>query len=135
MKNIGQEIGKEKFINMLQRASDKMATESVKKWANKLENKDLATFTESMRNPDHFWKHVVSFDIIENTESAFAVKIHECLWAKTFKESDDSDIGYSCICYPDYAVARAFNPKMKLIRTKTLMEGDDCCNHRWVIDI
>ena len=87
-----------------------------------------------MKNPDHFWNHVVSLDIAENTDSVFEVKINECLWAKTFQENNASDIGFSCICYPDFAAAQAFNPKMKLIRTKTLMQGHDCCNHRWIME-
>ena len=27
---------------------------------------------------------------------------------------------------------RPFNPAFKMERTKTLMEGDDCCNHRYI---
>ena len=112
-----------------------LENEFFRKWANSLENNDLASFTESERNPNHFWKHVLNLDIIEDSEFAFEVKIHECLWAKTFKESDASEIGYSCICHPDYEATRAFNPKMKLIRTKTLMQGNDCCNHRWIVEV
>jgi hypothetical protein len=134
MKIMGQEIGKEKFIDLLKKASNKMANESTKKWAKSLENNDFASFTEPMRNPDHFWKNVLSFEIIEDSETVLEVKIHECLWAKTFKESNAEDIGYSCICYPDFVAAQAFNPKMKLERTKTLMQGNDCCNHRWILE-
>ena len=36
------------------------------------------------------------------------------------------------VCYPDYAIARGRNPKLKLIRTKTLMQGDECCRLRYV---
>jgi hypothetical protein len=58
----------------------------------------------------------------------------ECLWAKTFLDANAADIGFACVCFPDYAVAQAFNPKMKMIRDKTLMQGHDCCNHRYVIE-
>jgi len=30
--------------------------------------------------------------------------------------------------------ASAFNPKLKMIRSKTLMQGHDCCNHRYVVE-
>jgi hypothetical protein len=62
------------------------------------------------------------------------IKITECLWAKTFRAANAADIGYATICYSDFAGAVAFNPKMRLVRTKTLMQGHDCCNHRWVLE-
>ena len=59
----------------------------------------------------------------------------------------ESDIGYANTCYGDgesaklkskieeiqrknygdFSSATAYNPKLKLKRTKTLMEGHDCC--------
>jgi hypothetical protein len=36
------------------------------------------------------------------------------------------------ICYPDYAVAKGLNPR--LIRAKTLMQGDDSCSLRYVME-
>ena len=39
---------------------------------------------------------------------------------------------------PDHQVieneVERFNPKMRMIRTKTLMQGDDCCNNRYIIE-
>jgi hypothetical protein len=60
--------------------------------------------------------------------------VKKCLWAKVFRDGDAADIGYAMVCYPDYAVARGLNPKLKLIRTKTLMQGDDGCSLRYVME-
>jgi hypothetical protein len=51
--------------------------------------------------------------------------------AKTFKELNATDIGYVLNCRPDFAMAKAQHPKLRLKRTQTLMQGDDCCNHTW----
>lgn len=72
--------------------------------------------------------------MIEDTPQAFEVKITECLWAKTYRDFNAADLGYILSCYPDYASTKAFNPKMRMIQTKTLMQGDDCCNHRIVME-
>ena len=98
-----------------------------------LPKNDLAAFIAPMKDLNHFWKHALTFDVMENTENAFEVKVTECLWAKTFRNNDAADIGYACICHSDFVAAEAFNPKMKLIRTKTLMQGHDCCNHRYIM--
>jgi hypothetical protein len=45
-----------------------------------------------------------------------------------------ADIGFATVCFTDYATAAAFNPKLKMIRSKTLMQGHDCCNHRYVME-
>jgi hypothetical protein len=82
---------------------------------------------------DPFWRHVLTFELVENTAKAAEIKVTECLWAKTFREANAADIGYAFVCHGDFAYAPAFNPKMKMIRTKTLMQGHDCCNHRYVI--
>ena len=71
---------------------------------------------------------------MEDTKTAFEVKVTECIWAKTFHDLKAPDIGYAMVCHADFAIATAFNPKMKLIRSKTLMQGHDCCNHRWVME-
>jgi len=55
----------------------------------------------------------------------------ECLWAKTFREADAGDIGYAGCCYGDYGMTKSFNPKLKLERNKTLMQGHDCCHFKW----
>jgi len=60
------------------------------------------------------------------------MKVTECIWSQTFREANAGDIGFISICYADEAIAEAFDQRLKLIRTKTLMKGDDCCHFRWV---
>jgi len=131
---VSQEIGREKLISLLEKTSSKMASEYAKMQASNFEKNDLATFSEQARNPNHFLKNVTSYDVVKYTDSVFELEIHECLWAKIFRESNAADIGYSCICHPDFSAAQTFNPKLKLIRTKTLMQGDECCNHRYIME-
>ena len=75
----------------------------------------------------------LGFEIVEDTETAFEVRVTECLWAKTFRDADAADLGYACICHPDYAMAKAFNPKLHMVRDKPLMQGCSHCNHRWEV--
>jgi hypothetical protein len=134
LKALANDVGKEKFIEMLKKATAQVVDEATKKQAEKLPKRDLAAFLAEVKADSYFWKHVLTFGFVEDTEKAAEIKVTECLWAKTFREADAADIGYATLCYGDYAAAPAFNPKMKMIRTKTLMQGHDCCNHRWVME-
>ena len=57
-----------------------------------------------------------------------------CLWADTYREWGAEDIGYLIECKPDYAVIAAQHSNLKLERTKTLMQGDDCCDFKFIWD-
>ena len=134
LKTLANDIGRDKFIEMLKKATAQGAAEATKKQAEQLPKKDLAAFLAPLKADSYFWKHVLTFAMVEDTEKAAEIKVTECLWARTFRAADAADIGYATTCYGDYAAAPAFNPKMKMIRTKTLMQGNDCCNHRWVME-
>ena len=133
LKGLAEDIGKDKFDALLRKACARAATEEAKRMWKDLPKRDPAALLAPLKGKDPFWQHVVTFEIVEETDKTAEVRITECLWAKTFREVNAGDLGYSAICYPDYAAAPAFNPKMKLVRAKTLMQGHDCCNPRWVL--
>jgi hypothetical protein len=60
--------------------------------------------------------------------------VTRCLWAQTFREAGAADIGYATMCHPDFSSAPAFNPKIRMSRPKTLMQGNDHGNDRWVVE-
>jgi len=132
IQNLANDIGREKFIEMLKKASSEAGANRAKTWAKEVPKNGLVTFTAILRKPNRFWKHTCTHELIEDTAEVVEVKYTECLWAKTFRGANALDIGYAALCHGDFAIARAFNPKIRLIRTKTLMQGDDCCNHRYV---
>lgn len=134
LRGLEREIGSEKFTAMLKRIIDDLVSEQEAGRAKKLGRNDLAAFGQELKNPDSFFQNLLTFEIIEDTPRAAEIKVTECLWAKTYREANAGDLGYVLTCYGDYAAAQAFNPKMRMIRTKTLMQGDDCCNHRYVIE-
>jgi len=129
---LAKKIDKENYLEVLKQVSSETSAEGIKK--RKTPDPSLENFMGFLRKPNEFWKHVVSFEIVEDTETVFELKVKECLWATTFRARNAGEVGYACICHPDFAVARAYNPKMRMERSKTLMQGHDCCNHRYVMD-
>lgn len=78
------------------------------------------------------YQDTLTMEIVENTDTAYEIKVTECMWASTFLAAKAGEIGWASVCFGDYAWAEGFNPKIKLIRDKTLMQGHDICNHRYI---
>ncbi len=128
-----QYIGDEKLLELLKRASSERNTQLGRALAERFPDNSLHTFAGPFRKrAGLIMKSSMSYDIVEDTEEAFEIQVTECLTADVFRESDAADLGYACVCHADYALPVAFNPKIEMIRDKTLMEGHDCCNHRYV---
>ena len=89
------------------------------------------TFTAQFRPPRY--ADTLTHEIVEDTNHAFGLRVTECVWAEVFREARlDGDIGHAAVCNMDYSMPPAFNPKFSMERTRTLMRGDDHCNHRYL---
>lgn len=132
MKALAARIGNKKLVGMLQEITSESARRGMA--GRPAGARDFATWVAGMKSPPPLFQHALVYEIVEDTDRAFEFRISQCLWAKAFREEGAAEIGYAAVCYPDFAVANAFNPKLKLLRTKTLMQGDDCCNHRYVME-
>jgi hypothetical protein len=133
LERLAGDIGRDKLIEMLKRLTSEAVTLRQKDSIKDLPNTDFETFiARSKSGLNRFVKHVLTWEDGEKTDKSIRTRFTECLWATTFREVDAADIGYAAICYPDYAAASAFNPKIKLIRPTTLMEGHDCCDFQYV---
>jgi len=127
-------LGREKAFDIIRKDSEKLAVENVKRQMAKRKPfkrfEDFVAFLEeSDRSP--FWSHVLTLTYPEKTPKKLVYRVTECLWAKTFKELNATDLGYLMICHPDFAMAQACHPKIKLERTETLMQGDNYCDHTY----
>ncbi len=134
MKAMGDEVGRDRLVEMLKRAGSKAAEERTTKWAKTLPKRDLATYTADMRDPSPLYRHALSFEILEDSPTVFEARVTDCLWAKTFRGAGAADIGYAYCCHPDIAASAAYSPKLKSTRSKTLMEGNDRCQFRLVME-
>lgn len=133
LERLAGEIGRDKLIGMLKRLNSEAAAKRQKESTKDLPSTDFETFLARSRSGmNRFVEHVLTWKDGERTETSVRTKFTECLWAMTFREVNASDIGYAAICYPDYASASAFNPRIRLIRPTTLMEGHDCCDFQYI---
>lgn len=125
-----KELGKERMIELVKKSATERLTQSGKKQAKRLGKTDLKSYTAQFKGPG--MQNSLTMEILEDTDKIFEIKVTECLIGDTYLQAKAGDIGYAAVCWGDYAWAESFNPKIKLVRDKTLMQGHDCCNHRYV---
>ena len=129
MEELATVLGREKLIQLIKNGIDNIKLRGAKNDP----NFKLSDFGNYIKNSEYF-NNALTFEIIENTDELFEVKITECLWSKTFRERNAEDIGYATLCHGDFSDAKAMHPKLHLERTKTLMQGFDCCHQRYIFE-
>jgi predicted ArsR family transcriptional regulator len=67
----------------------------------------------------------------EHTDKKLSFKVTTCPWATMYRMHNAGDIGYAFYCAYDYGFCQGLNPNIKFSRSKTLMVGDDCCDHTY----
>ncbi len=136
MKKLSSLIGNDKFPALLSEATSEAASETPMK-VKPEPGRDMDNFIRYFLNelmPAPIYRAALIWDIVEKNSTALEFRFSQCLWASTFRAEDAAQIGYATVCYGDYAYTKAISPHIKLIRTKTLMQGDDFCNHRFVVE-
>ena len=130
MKSLQETLERDKFLNFLQSASYNSYYKRNKRNFRKIKSKTVRSLIENFWEPmkkSRLWGTCINTEILQKTDRKGVVRMTECLVAKIFRENDAADIGYAGICHADFAVAEAFNPRIKLVRNQCLMKGDKCC--------
>lgn len=123
MKQFSKYMGKENLLKMIKQAVD-----------------DAGKRTEP-DNPEHtfqkftaggkIYQNMMTETVVRKTATVYEIHVTECLWKEAFAKRNATDIGFATVCYGDFIDAQNYHSKIKLYRTKTLMQGHDCCNHCW----
>lgn len=130
-KTVQKKFGKEETIKLIKKLATEMLLERGQRQAKNAKERSLKSYTRMFTDPKQ-WEGMLTMKVVEDTETAFELKITECILASIFRKSNAADIGYASICWGDYAWAEGFNTKIKLVRDKTLMQGHEYCNHRYI---
>jgi hypothetical protein len=129
-KALEKEMGKDKLIEFLKKATTEKWIERGQEHAKNSPDNSFKTYVNTFRPPRY--RAQLTHEVVVDTDTVFELKVKECLTSVIFRQADAADIGYAYVCFGDYAWAQGFNPKIKMVRDKTLMEGHDYCNHRYI---
>ena len=129
-KEFEDELGEERALGIIGRAFEKIQVKAGQELAAELGSNGLDALVGYYRKRA---EESDAIEIVEVTDKHIALKITRCRAWEAFKHLGAPEV-CKMYCESDYAYIKAFNPDIKMIRTKTLSNGDDCCNHIWAME-
>ena len=116
-------MSREEAIDLIQNYI-RVSTESRSNSSNFIES--LKDYVNRLKNTAKMWQTHDGILNLYNDEK-LVYKVRKCRWAEVLQDCD-KEICYSMMCYQDLFQVKNLNPDFTLARTKTLMQGDDCCD-------
>lgn len=121
-----EEFGEERALEVAGKVIQSLASESGGQLASMIGGNTLKHFREAAEKFSEGGAH--DTEIVKEGEKEFLMNITRCKYVDMYEEAGLSELGVLLSCNRDFAMAEGFNPKMKLTRAKTIMEGDDLCD-------
>ena len=132
---LSDQMGRERVIELLKEFQSQRQIPQARRAVERLGANDFNAFKRFYNPAIPGLARIVTMEIVENTDTVYEWKITECLNTVPYLSADAPDLGYAAACFGDYQFAESFNPAIRLIRDKTIMEGDEYCNHRYVYQV
>ncbi len=70
-------------------------------------------------------------EVRENNAEVFAFDVTRCRYAEMYRDMGLAEIGPLLSCQRDGAFCEGFDPRIKLTRTQTIMQGASHCDFRY----
>ncbi|MFW9977906.1 MAG: L-2-amino-thiazoline-4-carboxylic acid hydrolase [Candidatus Thorarchaeota archaeon] len=131
-------LGQKRTHEIIEKFYTQNTIDSVKKLVDGLDTslESIEDFRDLMMKLKEapFAKQCQTDEFIESEPGTVRFCTKECLYADVFRGMDAADLGLIILCNGDISSAEVFHPKLRLERTKTLMQGDDCCDFKYMWD-
>ncbi|MES9906530.1 MAG: L-2-amino-thiazoline-4-carboxylic acid hydrolase [Sedimenticola sp.] len=129
---VSKKIGKEEALEVLKEVNQQ---EAFKRGQSTIRTAGFSTIEELVKDVSTWgdggeWK----IEILEETSTTYYFNVHRCLYYEKYKELGLEKIGVQLSCCRDEPFARGLDPKLRLSRTQTIMEGANFCDFRYNLD-
>ena len=123
-------VGEEVARGILTRAIERAAIAAGASFAARTEG---GTSMETFRDLYGLWTHdgALEIEVLEATERRFDFNVTRCRYAETYRAMGLGAIGGILSCNRDGVFCQGYDPRIRLERTQTLMQGAACCDFRY----
>jgi hypothetical protein len=93
------------------------------------EGTSLESFIERSRL--WFKDDALKVEVRRRTDTEYDYDVVRCRYSEMYREMGLGEIGHLLSCQRDGSFCEGYDPKLKLVRTQTLMEGASHCDFRY----
>ncbi len=127
------QLGEEKAQAILDKAIREAAIAAARGFAAKTPG---GTSLRSFQELQHLWTQddALSIEVVKATDTEFHYNVRRCRYAETYREMGLGAIGHLLSCNRDAAFCTGYDPRIKLERSQTLMQGASHCDFRYRLE-
>lgn len=125
------EFGRERTLKTVERVIKKLARQKGAEMAKLAGGKGLKHFAKAVL-PVWCEGGALGIEVLEANHRRCFFNVTRCKYAEMYQRLGLQNFGLLFSCSRDFAFIGGFNPKLKLKRTQTIMEGDRFCDFRIV---
>ena len=127
--SLSTEFDRERVWEITQKVIQEIARQQGAQLANSIEVNDL----EHLATALEAWKkdNAIQTEVLELTRKKFSFNVFRCRYAEMYHHLGIPELGKMLSCDRDFAQLEGYNPKFRLTRTQTIMEGAEICDFRY----
>ncbi len=127
------QLGEETAQGILDKAIREAAIAAARDFAAKTPG---GTSLRSFQELQHLWTQddALTIDVVKATDTEFHYDVRRCRYAETYRAMGLGAIGHLLSCNRDAAFCVGYDPRIKLERTQTLMQGASHCDFRYRLE-
>ena len=129
---VAQRIGLDEALTILEEVNQQEAFQRGRLMAEKMGQNGIEALVDEVAG----WGRGGEWEmeVLEQTPTTYFFNVTRCPYYDKYRELGLEEFGVGFSCCRDEPFARGFNPKLRLVRTKTIMEGAEHCDFRYYLD-
>lgn len=76
----------------------------------------------------------LEIEVQEQTDTSFRFNVTRCRYAETYKAMGLGEVGHLLSCNRDGAFCEGYDPRLKLARSQTIMQGASHCDFKYTYE-
>ncbi|GBD10732.1 hypothetical protein HRbin23_00377 [bacterium HR23] len=132
IRTLQEELGAERANAIIQKAIARIAYAQGQERARALGRNDLQAF-KAMSTARH-GSGDLEIQVVKDTPEEYTFRVVRCRFAEMYREMGLGDVGHLLSCNRDFAFVQGFNPRIRLVRTQTIMQGAPFCDFSYRVE-
>lgn len=131
IKAVARRIGRDEALAILKEVNEQEAFQRGQNMRKAEKQNGIAELADEVAT----WGEggIWEMDVLEQTPTTYFFNVFGCPYYEKYRELGLDEFGVELSCCRDEPFARGFNPRLKLVRTQTIMEGADYCDFRYYL--